>query len=68
MRGLCYLGGVTPAPPVPDGAALPRRRFLVRRVVWHTVGLVLAALLTWLVLRGYRDPGLMLDLANWRLC
>ena len=57
-----------PATPTPDGAATPRRRALHPRLVWHTVGLVLAAVLTWLVLRAYRDPSLMLDLANWRLC
>ena len=52
----------------PDGPDLPgRRRFGLRRVA-PAVALALAALLAWMILRAYRDPGLMLDLANWRLC
>jgi hypothetical protein len=55
---------VTSAPLAPDGAALPRRSAFSRRVVVHTLGLVLAALLTWLVWRAYQQPGLLLDFAN----
>jgi hypothetical protein len=50
-----------------DGAAIPRRRALLR-LAWHVVGLIAAALVTWLALRGYQDPALMLEFANWRLC
>jgi len=39
-----------------------------RRIVWHGVGLVLAALIAWLVMMSYRQPELLLDLANLRLC
>ena len=40
----------------------------LRRVAWHALGLVVAALLAWLILRGYRQPEFLLDLANMRLC
>jgi hypothetical protein len=40
----------------------------VPRLVWHTVGLVLAALVAWAIWRGYQNPDFMLDLAAWRLC
>lgn len=56
-----------PASDPHDGAAIPRRRVL-SRLVWHVVGLIAAALVTWLALRGYQDPALMLELANLRLC
>jgi hypothetical protein len=36
--------------------------------VWHVLGVLIAALVTWLILRGYRQPELLLDLANMRLC
>ncbi|HEX4883146.1 MAG TPA: hypothetical protein VFX05_03335 [Casimicrobiaceae bacterium] len=56
-----------PASPTPDGAATPRRRAF-SRAFWHALGFVAAGLLAWLVLRAYRDPALMIDLLNWRLC
>lgn len=40
----------------------------LRRVAWHALGLVAAALLAWLILRGYRQPEFLLELANMRLC
>ena len=43
------------------GARLPR-------FVWHTIGLVFAALLAWLVWRGYQNPDFLLDLSAFRLC
>ena len=57
------MAGVDPAtpPPLMPGTGL-------RRVVWHAVGLVIAALVAWLILRGYRQPEFLLDLANMRLC
>jgi len=41
---------------------------LSRRIVWHALGLVIAALVAWLILRGYRQPEFLLDFANMRLC
>jgi hypothetical protein len=55
---------VTPEAPSPDGAAVTRRSPLRRRWALHTLGLIVAGLVTWLVWRGYRQPGLLLDLAN----
>jgi hypothetical protein len=40
----------------------------VGRAIGHTVGLLLAALVSYLVWRGYQTPEFLLDLANWRLC
>jgi hypothetical protein len=51
-----------------DGAALPRRSLLRHPRLVHTLGLlaaaVLAWLLGWLILHGYRQPGFLLDVAN----
>jgi hypothetical protein len=41
---------------------------LARRLIGHTLGLVAAALIAWLIFRGYRQPELLLDLASMRLC
>jgi hypothetical protein len=41
---------------------------VLRRVAWHAAGLVIAALVAWLILRGYRQPELLLDFTNMRLC
>lgn len=41
---------------------------MLRRAAWHVLGLIVAALVTWLILRGYRQPEFLLDLANMRLC
>lgn len=58
---------MTPDPST-DGAALPRRSPLRHPLLGHTLGLlaagVLAAVVSWLIVRGYRQPGLLLDLAN----
>jgi hypothetical protein len=45
----------------------PRRR-LSRRALWHTLGLVVAALVAWLIVLSYRQPGMVLDLSNMLLC
>jgi hypothetical protein len=37
-------------------------------VLWHTVGLLAAVLVAWLILRGYRQPEFILDFAAFRLC
>lgn len=39
-----------------------------RRTVWHCLAALAAALITGLVLLGYAQPGLVLDLAAFRLC
>jgi hypothetical protein len=39
-----------------------------RRLVWHSLGLIAALLVAWLVFRGYRQPELLLDIAQMRLC
>jgi hypothetical protein len=44
------------------------RRLLSRRTVWHTIGLIAALIVAWLVFRGYRQPEFLLELANMRLC
>lgn len=58
---------MTPAAPVPDGADFPRRRAF-RPTLRHSLGLLVALALAWLIMRAYRDPALMIELANWRLC
>ncbi len=44
------------------------RRLLSHRLVAHSIGLVVAALIVWLIWRGYRQPELLLDFANARMC
>jgi hypothetical protein len=56
---------VTGAPTVsPDGADSPRRSRFSRRLVVHTIGLVVAALASWLVWRAYQQPGMLLELGS----
>jgi len=50
------------------GPAAGRRRIASRRIFWHTVGLLIALALAWLILRGYRQPEFILDFASMRLC
>jgi hypothetical protein len=50
------------------GVAAGLRRFASHRVLWHTVGLLIALALAWLILRGYRQPEFILDFASMRLC
>ena len=52
-------------PNVPE-PRLARSR--ARRALWHTLGLVTAALLAYAVWRGYQSPELILDLSILRLC
>jgi len=52
-------------------AVSPRRPlagYRSRRIAGHVVALIAAALVAWLVFRGYRQPELLLELANMRLC
>ena len=39
-----------------------------RRMAWHAVALIGAAVLAWLVFAAYRQPDLILDFAAMRLC
>jgi hypothetical protein len=43
-------------------------RFLQRRIVWHTLGVIVALAVAWMIFRAYRQPGFMLDLSNFLLC
>lgn len=54
--------------PTARGTPAGLRRFASRRVLWHTVGLLIALALAWLILRGYRQPEFILDFASMRLC
>lgn len=46
-----------------------RARDRIPPTVWHTIGLIVALLLAYLVWRGYQSPDLMLDLSSgWRMC
>jgi hypothetical protein len=40
----------------------------ITRAMWHTVGLILATLLAYVVWRGYQNPDLLLELSALRLC
>ena len=40
----------------------------INRATWHTIGLIVAALLAYAVWRGYQNPDLLLDLSALRLC
>jgi len=48
--------------------ATPSTRPRVQRATWHTLGLIVAALLAYAIWRGYQNPDLLLDLAAFRLC
>jgi hypothetical protein len=52
----------------PDIPPAPRRLARVPRFVWHTIGLVIAALIAWAIWRGYQNPDLLLDLGAIKLC
>jgi hypothetical protein len=63
---------VTPADPhdlePARGAAAGMRPRSYRRIVWHTVGLLVAAALAWLIMRAYRQPDFIIDLVSMSLC
>jgi hypothetical protein len=50
------------------GAAGRLRRFLSQRAFWHSLGFLLALAIAWLVMRAYRQPDFMIDLANMQFC
>ena len=51
-------------PGIPPPRGFPR----VPRLVWHSIGLVAAALIAWAIWRGYQNPDLLLDLGALKLC
>ena len=53
-----------PGNPLP----LPHGLARVPRGAWHSIGLVLAALVAWAIWRGYQNPDLLLDLGALNLC
>lgn len=53
----------TPTPPA-QGTAAPRSR----RVLWRSLAVALALVVGLLLLAAYRQPDLMLQLANLGLC
>ena len=54
---------------IPDNRVRRQRGFArVPRLVWHSIGLVVAVLMAWAVWRGYQNPDLLLDLGALRLC
>jgi hypothetical protein len=55
------MGNGTPVPP-------PSARLRLQRATWHTLGLIVAALLAYAIWRGYQNPDLLLDLSALRLC
>jgi len=54
----------TGTPALPPHAARGR----ITRAMWHTIGLIVAALLAYALWRGYQNPDLLLDLSALRLC
>jgi hypothetical protein len=56
--------------PLPEagGAQVAPRPSAFRQRLRAAAGLLLAALLLWLVFRGYQQPGMLLEFANFRLC
>ena len=53
----------------PTAAALePPLQGSRRRLVWHAIAVLLAAIVAWLVFTAYRQPDLVIDLAGMRLC
>jgi hypothetical protein len=50
------------APETTQGARVPLR------AAWHALALLMAGVVTWFVFAAYRQPDLILDIANLRLC
>ena len=50
------------------GAASGPRRFFLPRVFWHSVGMLFALAVAWLVFRAYRQPDFLIDFVNMQLC
>jgi hypothetical protein len=58
---------VAPRETLPHPFGLPWRG-RVPRAVWHTIGLIVAVLLAYVIWRGYQTPDFLLDLSSFRLC
>jgi hypothetical protein len=43
-------------------------RFFQRRIVWHTLGVIFALAVAWLIFRAYRRPDFLLDFTNLMFC
>jgi hypothetical protein len=52
----------------PLGTSLHQHPRAVYRTTWHAVAVVAAAAIAWLVFSAYRQPDLILNLADLRLC
>jgi hypothetical protein len=39
-----------------------------RPQAWHALGVLLAAIVAWLIVAAYRQPDFILDFAGMRLC
>jgi len=50
------------------GAAVAPRRFFAQRAFRHSLGLLLALAVAWLVFRAYRQPAFLVDFANMQWC
>ena len=50
------------------GATGVTRGLLSRRVFWHSVGILLALAVAWLVFVAYRQPEFLIDFGNMQLC
>jgi len=40
----------------------------IPRAVWHTIGVILAALLAYAIWRGYQNPDFLLEFGAYMLC
>jgi hypothetical protein len=50
-------------------AAAPTQGIRIpHRIAWHALALLMAGVVTWFVFAAYRQPDLILDIANLRLC
>jgi hypothetical protein len=56
------------SPPASPESTFAATRTGGRRMAWHAVAVLLAAIVAWLIFSAYRQPELMLDLAGMRLC
>ena len=50
------------------GTSLQPHPRAVYRTAWHAIVVVAAAAIAWLVFSAYRQPDLILNLADLRLC
>ncbi|HKU86606.1 MAG TPA: hypothetical protein VJV77_09735 [Casimicrobiaceae bacterium] len=53
---------------IPAGTPLQTHGRAGHRTAWHAIAVVAAAAVAWLVFTAYRQPDLILNLADLRLC